>query len=924
MKIFLRRERRRNYTIPCTWKVFVVFITLLSIGLSTESCLEEEGYISNGRSESSKSSKIVYDKIVDVLMDNFNIEHSMYPYCISRKNLYTIIEYIEDIGKYSIDLKEFEIRIILGNEEKLNQINKDLETILKRIDTIKVNIMYIDTEKVSDTIFSMLIERVVAVTELCIGGEYWWKKHQNISVLNDNMEKTEIDVSLTKKQEKSIEISQIVIHQVSEWIIGDILEYVKIYTIKTLVIKTDRMKHLRLNQFNAKNADTIIYIEWGYLLESIIFPGNDITRSLSVKLYDLPKLKSVENIFMNSSIAVELKNLYIDRATFKALSLELSSEVELSAKENEHKPIKKIFLAQNTFIEYAPYTFQELASDCSVPWIETVNMTFLTECDRHVCELREVSNQPYYLTMLKNIGINCLKFCGYDVFVDRDQSKNKSQYSVIFIQKLIKPPGIIMKNHFVCPSKSEGRIKISFLKIDLEESDKIQEVINEFQKKYDMLYSHAHYIDIHIHGCKEPNNWYDVMVNAFRWLGQEIKIDNLSFRSMKNLTNSDEKKEEPRPSSIELPKIKFILSNLYFYDSEISFIKHILDNYSYAPEATILIDCHKIEEKDFWDLCEKIEKEHEFSKVILKNAPKIIEKVCKKPDQIDPSLKNKFMISKGKPEYRVSLSDIADCISLKTSTLFSTNLFELKKNILKNASTDISNNNKKVFYCLVSSSMQEACDGLSKVMKERGGEIEIDSLLYLDIFIYNYCSNDDSFTTIEQVSRLIKLINKVFKKLATLTILNLRMKEKEYKNIKTLNALIDPTNKHGLQGVFLRGYIINDDEEEETVLCIKQKKEPCLHDKVEASGKEALETLDYRIGKNRLNYLVDQKLREGNVLVDHSAIEFILNFTKEKKGEYDRSLWEYNILYYRGCKVCNSASNGSKSIVIISKCKHCI
>ncbi|KAI5173339.1 hypothetical protein NEFER03_2259 [Nematocida sp. LUAm3] len=860
MRIFLRRERRRNYTILCTWKVFVVFITLLSIGLSMESGLEE-----STSSDSSKSSEIDidYERITKVLMNNFNIPRYKKLYCISWDELYTNIKRIENTNQFSIDLKELNIKKVISNEERINQNSESLETILKRIDTIKVKIMYIDTEEVSDVVFSMLIERVVVATELCISGECWWMRTQNTVQSNGKMETNEIDVSLTKKQKKtSIEIPRLIIEKFSECIIEDILEYVKIYTIKTLVIKTDSIKKLTLSQFRAKNVDTVICIQCGSCLESIVFPGNNITKSLSVKLYGLPELKSVKNSIGDSSIPIALKDLYIDRATFKALSL------ELAAREDARKPINKIFMAQNTFIDYAPYTFQELASDSSIPWIETETVRFLSECDRHDGKLSETIKQSHYLSLLKTIGIQCSVFHGYDVFDTRRrdyEKQGKTWISIYTIQK-VKITDSTRKRSFECGSKYRDYLDIYFFKIDLEESKEIQKIIDEFQKLYDMLYAHIYYEGIHILGSKAQNIWFNVLTNTFRWMGQEIRMNDLSFYGMKKLTNSDVKKEKPGPSSIELPKIKFNLTKLCFYDSEISFIKHMFDNYSYTPETTILIDCHKIEEKDFWDLCEKIRK-HGFSKVILENSSKIVESMCKNSDQIDLDLRSKIMISKGKPEYLVSLSDIIDCMSLPTSTVFFTHISKLMSNPFRRVSME-AKNKKKDSYCLVSRTMGEACDALSEVMKERGKGMKIDSLLCLDIFIYNYCSNDDSFATIEQVSRVVSLINQIFKKLNTLSLLNLRMKEKEYQNIKTLNTLTYPINKHGLKGLYMRGYIINDDDEEETVLCIKQKKEPCLHDKVEASGKETLETLDYRIGKNRLN----QKLRGENIFIDCSAI----------------------------------------------------
>ncbi|KAI5172415.1 hypothetical protein NEFER03_1518 [Nematocida sp. LUAm3] len=826
MRIFLRRERRRNYIILCTWKMFVVFITLLSIGLSTESGLKK--HIRNKWEIHRLCNKI------ERLLYSFTIAHHTHPHYMTSEELSTKIKYIEDIDKFSIDLKEFNMKkILVMSREELNQNDNDLETILNIIEAITVNIMYINTEEMSDTVFSMLIERVVVITKLYIRGKNWWRKNQNIAQPNGKMEKAETDVSLTKEQEISIKTPKIVIENLSEYIIGDILECIKLHTITILIIKTNRIKNLNLNQFNTKNVDTIICIECGLDLKSIKFPGNDITKSLSVKLYDLPKLISIENSVKDSSIPIALKDLYIDRESFRTLS-------ELADKENAHKSIKKTFKVKNTFIDYVPYTFRELASSSSVPWIETTNITFLTDCNKHVCGHNIISNQFYYLGMLKNLGMLCSNLNGwvdYENFVDKDVLTKKYMYSFKYMQKFIKTVRSITINHFTCPSNSEFRFKIPFFKIDLGKSDEIQEVIDEFQKKYDMLCPHVYYRDIHVLGYNAPKKWFNVMVNTFRWLGQEIQIDSLSFHDMKEPSNSNVKKE--RPPSIGLPKLKFILTELYFYNSEISFIKHMLEHYNYTPEATILIDCHKIEEKDFLYLYEKT-KQYGFSKIILKNASKIVENMCKNPDQIDPDLKSKLMISKGKPEYHIALFDIIDCLPLQIGAVFSAHFCELIENSFPNVSMKVKN---KDSYYVVSRSMKEACDELSKVMKD----LEIDFLLRLDIFICNYCSNNDSFTTIEQLSRLVSLINNTFNKLTSLTILNIRMKKEEYKKIRTLNALIGPTNNHGLQGMFLRGYIIDDGKEEKPALSTQQREEPCLHEEVETSGKEKLETLNHWI-----------------------------------------------------------------------------
>ncbi|KAI5171091.1 hypothetical protein NEFER03_0493 [Nematocida sp. LUAm3] len=915
MKIFLRRERRRNYTTLCTWKMFVVFITLLSIGLSTESDLEESTSSDSSKSSESSEIDIDYEKISKVLIDNFDINPSGYIYNISWGELSTTIQRIENTDKFSIDLEEFDIKKIISNEEKLNQNSDSLEAILRRIETITVNVMHIDTEKVTDKLFSMLIERIVVTTEICISGGCWKKGVNDKAQSSDKMETNETDVSSTKEQAISIEIPRIVIHQFSEWFIEDILECIKIYTIKTLVITNNNIRNLNLEQFSAKNVNTVIHIEYSLCLESIVFPGNDITKSLSVKLYGLPNLKSVGNRIGDPSIAIELKSLWVDKESFRALLLGLAFRV------NAHKSINNIFMVQNTFIDYAPYTFKEPTSKSSVSWIETVNITFLTECNRHISQFNKANAQPYYLNMLKSIGINCSRYCGYKNFVDKNQTTKKYMDSINSMETLTKSNRVLMMNYFSCPSNSEYCRKIPFFRIDLEKSKEIQKIIDEFQKKHDMLYLHAHHTNIQVRGYNAPNIWFSVLVNAFKWLGQEIRIDNLSFHGMNELSNLDVKKEESKPSSIELPKIMFILTKLCFYSSEVSFIKYMLEHYNYTPEATILIDCHKIEKKDFLDLCEKI-REHEFSKVILRNAPKIVEKLRLNPDQIDPDLKNRIMLSKGKPEYCVPLSTIIDCISLSTTTAFSLHFSKLIRNRLECASMEIDSSYETSCY-LVSRSVKEACDGLSEVMEKK--DMEICFILYLNVFIYNYCSNDDSFTTIEQLDRLVSLINKVFKKLESLSVLNIRMKENEYKNIKTLNTLIDPLDIYRLKkGIFLRGYIINDEEEEKTALSTQQKNESCLHEEVETSEEEKLETLNYRIEHVQLNYLVNQKLQERDVFVDSNAFQFILKSSRESVDGCNRPLWEQDLIDGKKCTNCKGLSEFSKSIYIISKCGHWI
>ncbi|KAI5176496.1 hypothetical protein NEFER01_2035 [Nematocida sp. LUAm1] len=863
------KDKKKGRYIPRgPWKIFLTVVLLFSTAYAVH---------------------ITKEEVADTLLKYFNPEGDQ---DLSIPNIYS---YIDDADSmYSIDFKDCNLEI----SENLKNFQEDdwnrFKEILTSIRAIRCNSMYLRIENLERvmplSIIKMIIERVVAIEVFQISSVFNTFIHnedvQDITT-DYNIDDVAPNMLLDPVWEETNPLD-LYIYGCSSKLTKIVMEHYKTRPLNFLLCshiggeKMDLSNIIISDKFNIELKNLL-------KVESIVFPDVSDISCETIDLHNIPHLKELIGGYkFLSTNRSENQSLTIDGNIFKFCRNSFTEEMTSTPK--KFLEVKKLELMN------MPSTDKEIQKLFFSPWI-CANTMHIQILPRTCYVSNENVEKLYTLEVIARMGI---QLTNNDKYAYSIQNPNEIEtYTHEFLKSIAMNSNLVEDIKIMCPSLSyieeNDRIEctVSYIRIDLSDSDKIKAAIKKLQTQYDTLCVHVGYIQILINGFDAPKNWTEVLSSLLACMGHGITAKTLSFCNMEEPIeeNAQEKTDD---SCIRVRKYKFILDKLIFGNCKIGFIRHMLTKYSYAPKAKIHIDCRNFEEEEIWSICQNTV-DYQFSKVVLNNASNLMKRMQEKGYIFSYNMEDVLILELGNPQWLIENSQIVKYIFQERSTLSTTYLSTLASKHKDSPNGEQSE--KDLCQFLVGISIAEACSELKDF------STTIDRITFLGIFIHN--SDTAPFTTVEELFAFIKIIRDIFVDMKLLSIFNLRIKEEETHRLSELNALVNTEDKHKLKNIFLRDYKI------------AGAKDTAL------SGESETKTLHYSIGGSYLRYLLENRLKEKNVSISCKALSLLFGDNSESNSNVNLEEWEKRLINDELCPVCYDSSEISE-IYIMHRCKHCV
>ncbi|KAI5177397.1 hypothetical protein NEFER01_0672 [Nematocida sp. LUAm1] len=865
MKIFIKRERGRISTIKCTWRMPIVFMSFLTVFFIT-------AYGLDGYRDINKEKK----EIISVLHQNLSITKDkwfgLYTDTHDFASMQNEIEYKNE--KYYIDLRSCNsIETFLLDSIKVNK----LEQALRKIGDIRCNALII-TPSISSKVVKMLIERMTIENKLVVNFGLTCSS-SDINPMKKGGAQYQMDYVNSKTHWKAFAPLQISITNCSEIDLKDILNWFSTRKIEQLTIDNSDIKELILEK-NTVQKRHYIALKRLPSLKRLVLPKVEAESLVDITIHTFIQLLTKIMKYWNIDIDPIQEGLYLDKNTFKSLVC--------TYKSSTNESIREVSNVKNLYLNYMPYTVQEIKDIALWIQVETV-IIYVNYCNGCKLHKENVIREENLLYKLKNMRIECTKSPFYQILIELNQWNIKQDRASEFIQKVGKTHSEPIYSTIYC-SLCHPHHLISSFSIRLEKSKELHEAVDEILKYYDTVPIYAHYKLFNVYGFKSMIVSSNIILleKIFKCIGQRIRVDILSFHDIKgsNFLNS----QEEALLYTMCPITGFILEELHFYNSALAFVKYMLVKYKYffvsnSSVRKIYIDCKEAKKEEVYDVCREIEKK-DFSGILLSNVSKVIDEMRKEYyDLIFECLKDRISLLFDNSTSPIKMSDIANCIFSKCIALSSAYI-----NMLKEKSQPNYNKSKreKLFEFLIEESVEKTCAQMEGFLET------IDAITELNVIICNYDPNH--YTSAAFLNTFLEKIIEIFMDVKTIYVFNLRISEKE-QSLVCLGEYIEKKNKYGTKRIYF----------ETRKLFI---------------GKEELAGRSYIIGDGNLISLVEGKLKESNVCINYIAMPLITGVYNSNTSCKKISFWINEAINLDLCIVCLESASKIIERYIIKSCGH--
>ncbi|KAI5172933.1 hypothetical protein NEFER03_1939 [Nematocida sp. LUAm3] len=605
MEIGLRKEKKGTHAVECVWKRFVAFMVLLGVVLSmgnylrkpkdsTEDnikCSAEHNVVSTDKANPSiieegaieENPKDVMQEVNEIENEKKEIAKVLLEYlsikkeentntsssCGALDSLYKRMEYKKEDDQYYIDLVDFSIT--KSSLELTFHNYGRFEKALERIEGIRCENVYINSY-IPLRLIEILIRRMVIKHDLNINCS-----HLGIMKLQesdkDNNTEYEMPNILSKTGWDEPTSFQIFFISCSNNTIQTILNCFCPRAIKKIIVSKSSIHVLDLKEAATIHGYYIVLLGLAFINR---IPFLEVEGKPSIKLKARPTSTS------SDSNAVE-NSLHLDRTTLKSLAN--------AYKTTQNRDKRKVLQVKNLHLEYAPYTFQEIAGISGSSWIRIESLTIHADiCD--VCGIykKELIVEKDLLGMVKKMKIRHLTGTPTYEIVNSILGRwnNTSIIAHHFLKLISHDAKLKMINTYYSSAHRHPIYFIRSFTIYLKDSTRIQEAIDMFQQNCDMMSAYTVFQTITIYESGNTFNDLKLLARIIKCMGPRIKIDSISFHNIKEYVSLGPQKEIP--SFIRMLRTTFIMKNLYFIQSTKSFINGVLINYNYSPVPKIYIN----------------------------------------------------------------------------------------------------------------------------------------------------------------------------------------------------------------------------------------------------------------------------------------------------------------------------------------------
>ncbi|KAI5173319.1 hypothetical protein NEFER03_2248 [Nematocida sp. LUAm3] len=548
--------------------------------------LQNQGY--SGKEQKSThdiANNIEQEKknIADALLKMFNINK---PYSLNndRMNMKDIEYLCRKItyqkSRYYIDLSDFHIHIT--NSKNKTSYYKSIKNIFKQIGYIRCQGVIFNCKiKMHFQLAKMFIDQIIFEDNLCI-----YSVHFKGGSPSDSLPISEMGCRFKLPEElkeawKACTPIAISIGKCCQKLTEYFLNYVKSREIKILVIE-DLESGLEVFDLGENKITEECPITLNGLpnTKRVVLPLTENNKYSYIKIFGIPMLQGINTKdASNSNIVVDV--LRLDRQTFISMVAAYMASLKKDDTQSEgDKPATQVLEVENLHLYDMTHIFIK-TEDIFLPWMKVKNVTiYIEHCDKCGISIENIVPEKCTKATFANIEIQCENDPVYESLANLAILEDKAICSQNFIKEISCVTMWLIE--LKCPNNGKEAVypEPLFMNIDLNNSERIQKAIDDFQKRYSMVSIHAKYFIINIYGSKSPPSSISLIESIFKSLGPRINIDLLCFYDIKEFVEISIPTQGQDLSFITPPnKSTFIMNMLYFYKSDIGFVDNMLNSY---------------------------------------------------------------------------------------------------------------------------------------------------------------------------------------------------------------------------------------------------------------------------------------------------------------------------------------------------------
>ncbi|KAI5173386.1 hypothetical protein NEFER03_2273 [Nematocida sp. LUAm3] len=597
MEIILRREKRqRACIVECMWRMLVVYVALLSMAYGTErvvdangraNSLQNQGYNGKEQKDTHDSANNIEQekkKIAKNLLRVFHIDRPLgrRDNSIDMHNIeYFCKKITYQESRYYVDLSDF--HIWTTNSREVVCYSELVEKTLKQIGYIRCGgLIFGRNMNTYFQLVKILMDQIIVEDSL-----YLYSVYVNWSSPNAPMSVDVIDCigKLPEKLKEDWKVRSpiaLFIGKCCQKLTEYFLNYMKNRKIKEINIE-DLESGLEVFDLgkNRITEECPIILNGLPDTKRVVLPQAKNNTYAYIKLLGIPMLQGI-NTKGTSSSNIVVKDLGLDGQTLISLiKAYMASLKKDDTKSKEDNPARQALVVENLHLYDISYAFIK-TQDILFPWIKVKNVKiYIEHCDKCGIPIEDVVPEKCTKAALASVGIQCESDPVYASLTDPTILEDKAICSKRFIKGISYRMIGIDLGCSTCPynDKRAESSESFILTIDLNSFKRIQEALDDFQKRYSVVSIHAKYFTIKICGSDLPQRDTSLIESIFRCLGAKIRANALCFYDIREFVEINVLPTQDQDLSfIILPKRTFIMNEFCFYDSDIGFIGNTLNS----------------------------------------------------------------------------------------------------------------------------------------------------------------------------------------------------------------------------------------------------------------------------------------------------------------------------------------------------------
>ncbi|KAI5131522.1 hypothetical protein NEFER03_2198 [Nematocida sp. LUAm3] len=206
-----------------------------------------------------------------------------------------------------------------------------------------------------------------------------------------------------------------------------------------------------------------------------------------------------------STSAIVVEDLYTDEHTFISMVTAYVASLKKDGAQAEgDRPARQVLEVESLRLYEMLCTFTG-TQDIPSPWMKVKNIIiYIEHCNRCGMSMENIVPEQCTKAALASVGVQCEGDPAYESLADSAMLYSKEVCSKMFVEDI--SCRTIHPKYFSCPNTGRATESSApfVLGIDLNNDKRVQNALNDFQRRYTVVSAHAKYFIVKMRGSDSP------------------------------------------------------------------------------------------------------------------------------------------------------------------------------------------------------------------------------------------------------------------------------------------------------------------------------------------------------------------------------------------------------------------------------------